>query len=182
MNVTSRRMRRAAQIVSATAAAGLIAGCSSTIEGTPRAEGAFSSGDNGEFTALLEECNAVSEDQIAQTVGALAISRGFFGAICRWDTIGADGPGKVTFNWFETGSLDTEQSTGEKLGYAVESSTVQGRRSVVMRPPEDPGSCGVTVGSPSGGVVGWWVQFKNGAMDPCDAASTLANMTVNRSI
>ncbi|WP_072690601.1 DUF3558 domain-containing protein [Rhodococcus marinonascens] len=180
-NVTSRRTRRAVEVVAATTAVALIAGCGSSIQGSPRAEGASSSGDRQQFTALLEECNAVTEDQIARTVGADAIERGFFGAICRWDTVGATGPAKVTFNWFETGSLDTEKATGEKLGYAVESSTVQGRRSVVMRPPDDPGSCGVTVGSPSGGIVGWWVQFKTGAADPCDTASTLVDLTLNLS-
>nr|WP_232320245.1 DUF3558 domain-containing protein [Rhodococcus sp. WMMA185] len=182
MNVATRRIRRAVRVVAATAAVGLIAGCGSSIQGSPRAEGESSPGDNEQFTALLEECSAVTEGQIAQTVGADAIERGFFGAICRWDTIGSNGPAKVTFNWFETGSLDTEKETGEKLGYAVESSTVQGNRSLVMRPPDDPGSCGVTVGSPSGGVVGWWVQFTAAAADPCDAASTLAELTVNRSI
>jgi hypothetical protein len=172
---------RVVRVLAAATAVGLIAGCGSTIEGSPGAEGAASSGDTEQFTALLEECNAVADDQIAQTVGADAIQRGFFGAICRWDAVGANGPVKVTFNWFETGSLDTEKSTGEKLGYTVESSTIQGRKAVVMRPPGDPGACGVTVGSPSAGVVGWWVQFQTGAADPCEAASTLADLTLNLS-
>lgn len=173
-------VRRAVRAVGALAFAGAIAGCGSSIEGSPRPEGSFT-GDTEKFTALLEECNAVTDEQIAEAVGADAIERGFFGAICRWDALGTNGPVKVTFNWFETGSLDTERKTGEELGYAVESATIQGRKAVVMRPPADPGACGVTVGSPSAGVVGWWVQFQPGTADPCQAASTLADLTLNLS-
>jgi hypothetical protein len=30
-------------------------------------------------------------------------------------------------------------------------------------------------------VVGWWVQFTAAAADPCEAASTLADLTLNLS-
>ncbi len=180
--VMSGGRRRAAEATAAiVSVVGLIAGCGSSIDGSPRPEGASVTGDTERFTALLEECDAVTDEQIAESVAADAIERGFFGAICRWDAVGANGPVKITFNWFETGSLDTEKETGEELGYKVESSTIQGRRAVVMRPPEDPGACGVSVGSPSSGVVGWWVQFTAAAADPCKAASTLADLTLNLS-
>lgn len=173
----------AARVIAALSVTILAAGCSSTIEGTPRVEGAYDgeAGDLGDFTNLLQECNAVADDKIAEVVGADAIVRGFFGAICRWDAVGASGTTKVTFDWFETGSLDTERSTAEKLGYKATDITVQGRRAIMIEQPADPGSCNVTAGSPSGGVFGWWVQYGAGGGDPCGAATTLAELTLDLS-
>lgn len=152
--------------------------CGRTVTGTPIAEGAYA-GNPDRFSDVLQECDAVSEEQIAETVGADQIDKGFLGAICRWDALTAGGPVKVTFNWFETGTLDTEQRTGEQLGYAVETTTVQGRRAVSLRPPNDPGACGVSIGSPTSGVIGWWVQSSSGSLDACGAAVKLAELTVN---
>lgn len=120
----------------------------------------------------------MTDEQIAETVVSDAIARGFFGAICRWDGVGV----KVTFDWFETGGLDVERATAEKLGYSIENATVQGRKAVLMRQPNDPGACGISVGSPSAGVIGWWVQYgPGGAGDPCAAATKLAELTLNLS-
>lgn len=171
------------RMVVAASAVTMLTACGSTIEGTPRAEGSYEGGsvELGKFAKLLEECNAVTEDKIAEVVGADAIVRGFFGAICRWDAIGASGTTKVTFNWFETGSLDAERTASEKLGYTVKDITVQGRRALLVRQPADPGSCNVTAGSPSAGVFGWWVQYGAGGGDPCAAATTLAELTLDLS-
>lgn len=59
---------------------------------------------------------------------------------------------KVTFNWFETGSLDHERKAGEELGYTVENTTVEGRRALQMRRPNDPLSCGVSAGAATTGI------------------------------
>lgn len=171
-------MRRLVILVTAV----LLAGCSTTVDGTPKAE-SFDSSTDSQFTDLLTECDAVSDDQIAATVGGDAIERGFFGAICRWDVAGPNGIVKVTFNWFENGSLDTERDANEKMMYAIEDTMVQGRKAIRLRPPNDPGSCGVTAGSPDSGVVGWWVQYLPGSgfPDPCAAATTLMDLTINLS-
>lgn len=160
----------------------LLAGCSSTVQGTPKAESFDSSADT-EFTNLLTECDAVADDRIAETVGGDAIARGFFGAICRWDVAGPNGMVKVTFNWFENGSLDAERDANEKMMYTTSDIVVQGRKAIRVQPPNDPASCGVTAGSPDSGVVGWWVQYLPGSgnPDPCDAATTLMDLTINLS-
>ncbi|WP_072805600.1 DUF3558 domain-containing protein [Rhodococcoides yunnanense] len=160
----------------------LVAGCSTAVQGTPTAATFDGSGDPN-LRNLLTECDAVADDQIAETVGGDAIARGFFGAICRWDVAGPNGIVKVTFNWFENGSLDVERATNEKMMYSVEDVTVQGRKAIRSRPPNDPASCGVTAGSPDTGVVGWWVQYLPGSgyPDPCAAASTLMDLTINLS-
>ncbi|MGC0365348.1 hypothetical protein ABH922_003332 [Rhodococcus sp. 27YEA15] len=159
----------------------LLSGCSSVTAGTPRPVGDLGSGGSEQFADVLQECEAVGDEQIAEAVGADAVGRGFFGAICRWDGIGVAGPIKVTFNWFETGTLEHERAAFEHLGYAVAVIDVSGRSVFQVRQPADPASCGVTAGAPAGGVFGWWVTEPGGGVDPCDAATRLAGLTLNRS-
>ncbi|MDJ0392227.1 DUF3558 domain-containing protein [Rhodococcus sp. G-MC3] len=160
----------------------LVAGCSTTVAGTPVAE-SFDGTDDSELRDLLTECDAVADDQIAATVGGDAIERGFFGAICRWDVAGPNGIVKVSFNWFENGSLGVERETNEKMMYTISDITVQGRKAIRSQPRDDPASCGVTAGSPESGIVGWWVQYlpSPGHPDPCEAATTLMDLTINLS-
>lgn len=175
-------MKRSAAVrLACVAAVGLVAaGCARTVDGTAVPVGA-GGGPSAEFAKLLTECDAVSDEKIAETVGAEAIYRGFFGAICRWEAEGPTGVVKVTFNWFESGSLDTERITAEDLGYEVAGTTVEGRRALSMRRPGDPLSCGVTAGAATTGIFGWWVQYTTPGPDPCEAASTLARLTLNLS-
>ena len=157
----------------------LLTGCTRTIEGRAVPEGI--GGTGAEFTRLLTECDAVADEKIAEAVGADYVYRGFFGAICRWDGEGPTGVVKVTFNWFETGSLDHERAAAEGLGYEIENTTIEGRRALQMRRPGDPRSCGVSSGASTTGIFGWWVQYTSGGADPCEAAATLARLTLNLS-
>lgn len=159
----------------------VLAGCSTTVSGSPTAESFERTGS--EFTDLLTECDAVTDETIAEIVGGDAIARGFFGAICRWDVAGPDGIVKVTFNWFENGSLDAEREANDRLGYTIEDITVQGSRALRIAQPDDPAACGVTAGSPDSGVVGWWVQYEpvSPTSNPCEAATALMERTIDRS-
>lgn len=173
-------MSRVRAVMAAAAAVGLLAGCGSTIEGTPTAAGVDTS--NGEFRSLLQECETVTDEQIAQVVGGDLIVRGFLGAICRWDVVGATGPVKVTFDWFENGSMEVERAANEQLGWTVTDITVSARTALEIRQPEDPGSCGVTAPSPDVGVIGWWVQLRpESGVDACEAARTLMQLSLNLS-
>lgn len=174
-------MRRA--LVASVAGVVLLSGCGSTIEGRPVAVGQSGSGGQDEqFQLLLEECDTVSDEQIADVVGGTAIEQGFIGAICRWDLTGPGGAIKVTFDWFETGSLDTERAANERLGWTVAEIEVSSRTALEIRQPEDPGSCGVTAQSPNSGVIGWWVQYRPGnPTDACDAAARLMQLSLNLS-
>lgn len=157
----------------------VLGGCGTSVTGTAVPQG-FGAGDTANYASLLTECDVVAPERIAEIVGGDSIERGFLGAICRWTVGGAAGPARVTFNWFETGALEVERSTSERLGYDVEEVAVDGRRAVLSRPPADPGSCGVTAGFPAGGVVGWWVQYRAGSgADPCAAASSLVASTLD---
>jgi len=177
-----RRPVRTAVAVGAVVLSALVtAGCGRSIEGRPIPAGNGAGGASSEFADLLTECDAVTEQKIAETVGVDSVYRGFFGAICRWEGDGPAGVVKVTFNWFETGSLDREREAGEELGYSVEGTTVEGRRALQMRRPNDASSCGVTAGDSTTGIFGWWVQYTSSGADPCEAAATLARLTLNLS-
>lgn len=181
--IAAARRRRTAAVLTCVAAVAALTGCGRTVEGRAVQEGAGGAGASAEFTKLLTECDAVTDEQIAQSVGSDYVLRGFFGAICRWDGDGPTGPVKVTFNWFETGALDIEREAGERLGYAVENTTVEGRRAIQMRRPADPDSCGVSANASTAGIFGWWVQYAPGSghPDPCEAAATLVRLTLNLS-
>jgi len=175
-------VRRRAIPAAAIAGVLVLSGCGAAVDGTAVPEGATAPGSSSEYAALLTECDAVDRDQIAEVVGGGAIERGFFGAICRWSVTGPSGPVRVTFDWFETGALDVERETSRRLGYTVEDASVDGRRAVLSRQPQDPGACGISTGSPVSGVVGWWVQYQGaGHPDPCEAAATLAKLTLDLS-
>ncbi|RVW01097.1 DUF3558 domain-containing protein [Rhodococcus xishaensis] len=176
------RVSSIATAAAATIGVLVLTGCAATVPGAPRPEGAATPGTSSRYAALLTECDAVDSDQIAHAVGGGAIDRGFFGAICRWSVAGPAGPVRVTFNWFETGSLAVERETSHRLGYAVEDVSVDGRRAVLSRQPQDPGTCGIASGAPDSGVIGWWVQYQAAEHpDPCEAAATLVKLTLELS-
>ena len=169
-----------------------LTGCSQTTDGkaypaggapTSTSQAYVAEGDQPgrQFRNLLTECDTVTDEEIAKAVGGEDISRIFFGAICRWDVTGSSGSIKVTFNWFENGSLEVERSTLDKLKYIVTETNIQGRRALQEQRPNDPDSCGVTAGAPDSGIIGWWVQYVPGFPhgDPCAAATKLTELTLN---
>ncbi|WP_072807097.1 DUF3558 domain-containing protein [Rhodococcoides yunnanense] len=157
-------------------AVALIAGCSTAVTGTPTAEGF---GGGSEFDKLLQECTAVPDDTIAETVQADVVDQYFFGAVCMWDGGGPGGIVDVTFAWFENNSLGRERTLAERVGYAVEPVSVAGASAFLSRRPGDPASCGITAAY--SGTITWWVQYRGGGADPCAAATRLAELTLQRS-
>ena len=160
----------------------LLLGCTRTVDGTPALAG---SGDvprnddsERQYPNLLKECEVLTEDILAKTVGAdpLDIQSTFVGAVCRWQAANPAGLIDITRFWFEQGSLDNERQTAEQLGYQIESRTIVGVRSIVMRPNDPNGSCGVA--SDAAGVVGWWVNPQAPGIDACGMAIKLMEMTL----
>ncbi|SNS85377.1 DUF3558 domain-containing protein [Rhodococcoides kyotonense] len=162
-------------LIAAASSMALLAGCSTAITGTPTAEGF---GPNPEFDKLLQECTAVPDDKIAETVQADAVFQYFFGAVCMWDGTGPSGIVDVTFAWFENNSLGREKTLAEEVGYTVEDASVAGATAFLSRRPADPASCGITAAY--SGTITWWVQYRSGAGDPCGAATRLAELTLQR--
>ena len=174
-------MRLARMAVAVGSCAVLLSGCGNDVTEPQISNAPVRTADPQKFREALKECLTVSDDQIAEAVGGEAADKGFYGAICRWTVSGATGTVEVTFNWFESGSLDGERNALEKLGYRYEDIGVQSWKSIQAQPPNDPNSCGVTSRAPDAGIVGWWVQFRPSAAhpDPCEAAVELMKLTLN---
>lgn len=157
-----------------------VGGCGKTISGTAEPAGG-SGGINTKFDKLLRECDVVKNSDIVQTTGAQDATSSFNGAVCMWNLDGTpSGDGMVTLNWYEMGSLTNEKTTNDKLGYSTSDVSVQGRRSLQIRRPNDADSCGVMTPASDTGIVGWWVNYHPGGHpDPCTAAQKLVALTVN---
>jgi uncharacterized protein YceK len=95
----------------------VLSGCSTTVEGTALKSGAGDVGRNDDsqkkYPNLLKECEVLTEDILAKTVGAdpLDIQSTFVGAICRWQALNPAGLIDITRFWFEQGSLSTTRSS-----------------------------------------------------------------------
>lgn len=176
----SRSVRGA--VAAMAAAAALLAGCSSTVDGTAVKAGAGDVPRNNDsqktYPNLLKECEVLTEDILAKTVGAdpLDIQSTFVGAVCRWQAANPAGLIDITRFWFEQGSLDNEKQVADKLKYQVENRAVAGVPSIVMKNPAANGACGVA--SDASGVVGWWVNPQTPGIDACAMALKLMELTL----
>ena len=178
MTTSTRRpcTRLAVPVLSTLTVVMLAASCSTTVTGTPVAEGAGETSE--EFDKLLEECVAVPNEQIAESIQADAIEQYFFGAVCMWNASGPSGIIDVTFAWFEDNSLGRERTLAETLDSSIESVSVSGASAFLSRRPGDPASCGITAAY--SGTITWWVQYRGGNVDPCASATRLAELTMQR--
>ncbi len=179
-----RSVRRGARVgfVVLIAALVLITGCSRSVGGTAvKAGGAGVPRNNNseqQYPNLLKECEVLTTDILAKTVGAdpLDIQSTFVGAICRWQAANPAGLIDITRFWFEQGSLNNERKVAEGLKYKIENKTIQGINSIVMRPDDPNGACGVA--SEAAGVVGWWVNPQAPGIDACGQALKLMELTL----
>ena len=157
-------------------------GCTRTVDGTPALAGSCGVPRNDDserqYPNLLKECEVLTEDILAKTVGAdpLDIQSTFVGAVCRWQAANPAGLIDITRFWFEQGSLDNERKTADQLKYKVESRAIAGVPSIVMHTNDANGACGVA--SDAGGVVGWWVNPQQPGIDACGMAIKLMELTL----
>ncbi|ULE31550.1 DUF3558 domain-containing protein [Mycobacterium sp. IDR2000157661] len=174
--------RPAAGIAAVLAALAVLTGCTQTVEGTAARAGSGDVPRNNEsereYPNLLKECDVLTEDILAETVGAdpLDIQSTFVGAVCRWQAANPAGLVDITRFWFELGDLDHERQVAERLGYQIEDKRVAGIQSFVMRPNDPNGACGVA--SDAAGVVGWWVNPQSPGIDACGMALKLMELTL----
>jgi hypothetical protein len=160
----------------------LLTGCSRTVDGTAAKEGTGGGPSNNnserQYPNLLKECDVLTEDILAETVGAdpLDIQSTFVGAVCRWQAANPSGLVDITRFWFELGDLDNERRTAQELQYPIEERRIAGVESIVMRPDDPNGACGVA--SEAGGAVGWWVNPQAPGIDACGMAIKLMELTL----
>ena len=161
----------------------LATGCTRSVGGTAQKAGAGDTPRNNtseqQYPNLQKECEVLTTDVLAKTVGAdpQDIQSTFVGAICRWQAANPGGLIDVTRFWFEQGSLDNERKVAEFLKYQIENRAIAGVPSIVMRPNDPNGSCGVA--SDAAGVVGWWVNPQVPGIDACAQALKLMELTLS---
>jgi Protein of unknown function (DUF3558) len=175
-----RRLLVAAAV--AAAAASLVTGCTRAVDGAAIKAGAGDTPRNNEsqenYPNLLKECDVLTQDILAETVGAdpLDIQSTFVGAVCRWQAANPAGLVDITRFWYEQGSLDNERQVAEFLNYQIEDRRIAGINSIVMRTGDAQGSCGVA--SDAAGVVGWWINPQAPGIDACGQAIKLMELTL----
>ena len=120
----------------------------------------------------------LTTDILAKTVGAdpLDIQSTFVGAVCRWQAANPAGLVDITRFWYEQGSLDNERKVAQNLKYQIESRSISGVPSIVMRTNDPNGACGVA--SDAAGVVGWWINPQAPGIDACAQAIKLMELTL----
>jgi hypothetical protein len=179
--MTGRRVVRAGVALLMTVLV-LVTGCSRSIAGNAVKAGSGGVPRNNDserqYPNLLKECEVLTTDILAKTVGAdpLDIQSTFVGAICRWQAANPAGLIDITRFWFEQGSLSNERKVAEGLKYQIETRSIQGIDSIVMRPNDPNGACGVA--SDAAGVVGWWVNPQAPGIDACGQALKLMELTL----
>jgi len=178
-----RPRRRAAEgALAALTALAVLTGCAQTVGGTALKTGSGPAQRNDksakEYPNLLKECDVLTADVLAKTVGAdpLDIQSTFVGAVCRWQALNPAGLIDITRLWYEQGSLDNERKVAEYLKYQVESRAINGVASIVMRTNDPNGGCGVA--SDAAGVVGWWINPQAPGIDACGQAIKLMELTL----
>jgi hypothetical protein len=158
-------------------------GCTRSVGGTATKAGVGDVPRNNnseqQYPNLQKECEVLTTDVLAKTVGAdpQDIQSTFVGAICRWQAANPGGLIDITRFWFEQGSLANERKVAEFLKYQIENRTIAGVPSIVMKPNDPNGSCGVA--SDAAGVVGWWVNPQVPGIDACAQAIKLMELTLS---
>jgi hypothetical protein len=157
-----------------------LSGCARTVDGAAMKAGTGGSrgGAAQQYPNLLKECDVLTTDILAKTVGAdpLDIQSTFVGAICRWQALSTTGLVDITRFWFEQGSLENERKIAETYKYEVESRAINGIAAIVMRGSDPGGGCGVA--ADAAGVVGWWVNPQTPGTDACAQAIKLMELTL----
>jgi Protein of unknown function (DUF3558) len=164
----------------AVSALSLVTGCARSVDGTAVKAGAGPRNNTSQqsYPNLLKECDVLTSDILAKTVGAdpADIQSTFVGAVCRWQAANPAGLIDITRFWFETGSLDNERKVAQALNYKIEEKRIAGVDSIIMHTSDPNGACGVA--SDAAGVVGWWVNPQAPGIDACAQATKLMELTL----
>lgn len=160
-----------------------VQGCSRAVDGSAIKAGSGGAGPRNNdsektYPNLLKECDVLTEDILAETVGAdpLDIQSTFVGAVCRWQAANPAGLVDITRFWFELGDLENERQAAQVMNFPIEDRRVAGVQSIVMKNPAANGACGVA--SDASGVVGWWVNPQAPGIDACAMAIKLMELTL----
>lgn len=158
-----------------------VAGCATTVDGTPRRAQPDAPDPTRSYAYVDDRCGLLVDDSVQETLDADHVARPYSGAVCQYVLLRDDRTIDVTFSWFESGSLDRERALAIDRGATVIDSDIERHKAFVARRDTTGAACSATAAAGSG-VVSWWVQFRgkpgDRSGDPCVDAENLLSATL----
>lgn len=164
--------------VAAVVAVVSVAGCAETVGGN--ALRAQSDGPDPErnYGYVDDRCALLDDETVQELLRAESVVRPYSGAVCQYVALSGNVTIDATFSWFETGSLDRERALAIERGAVVSETTVERYPAFEARRDVTGAACSATAAA-GGGVLSWWVQFRDeSAGDPCAEAVRLLSATL----
>ena len=165
----------------AAALAALVAGCGSAEHSQSSSSEPSSSQGQGQALAapFFGECGSVTDEEVRDAAVVpvfTSITRNSVG--CEWEAAGFSGP-SVSFSWYRGSPIDRERSGSELIGRPSDDIEVAGQPGFLAA--TDGYLCEVGVGFGED-FVHWSVTYGNQSptADPCEVATDLAELTVER--
>ncbi len=156
----------------------ILAGCSSTVGGTPRRAVADVPDPNRSYGYVDDRCGLLLDMTVQETLGAEHLARPYSGAVCQYVLSRGDATIDVTYSWFESGSLERERALAVERGATVTDSDIERHAAFLARRDTTGAACSATAAAGTG-VLSWWVQFRSRTSgDPCHDAEKLLTATL----
>jgi hypothetical protein len=166
-------------LAAVTVAAAVAVGCSQTVTGSAEKARPGVPDPDRSYGYVDNRCGLLTDQTIAQTVGADSVVRPYSGAVCQYVLARQNGLIDVVFSWFETGSFDRERRLAEQRGAAITNTDVERHPAFLAALGGEHAACSATAAAGTG-VLTWWVQFRpQVGGDPCQAAQHLLAATLS---
>jgi hypothetical protein len=165
--------------VAAVTAAAIVAGCSSTVSGTPRRAHPGVPDPTRSYGYVDDRCGLLLDSSVQETLAADDVVRPYSGAVCQYVLTRGGTTVDVTFSWFESGSLEREKTLAAERGATITGTEVERHEAFLARRDTTGAACSATAAAGIG-VLSWWVQFRgqSGGADPCQDADKLLSATL----
>jgi hypothetical protein len=171
--------------VTAVIVAAVVAGCSSTVSGTPRRAQPAVPDPTRSYGYAEDRCGLLLDGTVQETLAADHVVRPYSGAVCQYVLTRGDGGSgtprviDVTFSWFESGSLERERELAAERGATITDADVERHEAFLARRDTTGAACSATAAAGTG-VLSWWVQYRGDTRDadPCPEAEKLLSATL----
>lgn len=137
------------------------------------------SADPGEPGPFFGQCGSVTDEEVADAFAAgpfTMVTRNSVG--CEWEVSGFTGP-SVSFSWYRGSPIDRERSGSELIGRPADDVEIDGHPGFSAATDAYLCEVGVRFGKD---FVHWSVTYgdRPPTADPCDVATRLAELAVER--
>ncbi|OZC57341.1 DUF3558 domain-containing protein [Rhodococcoides fascians] len=155
----------------------VLAGCGTGDDASPQQNS--TSASPGEAGPFFGQCGSVNDDEVLSTFAVPAftmITRNSVG--CEWEVAGSTGP-SVSFSWYRGSPIDRERSGSELIGRPADDIEIDGNPGFSAATDNYLCEVGVQFGKD---FMHWSVTYGDQppSSDPCDVATRLATLTVER--